>query len=370
MIEKFLREDNTFPEEITLHQGITCLRDYFKYTDFTQFRRFVCCVCGEFFLSDVSKFQDFCYAIEFLAKHKHLLLQSNLHDVPIKFVDFNYESNYEALNGMVLDSLGFCDANVIICETCSSALKRNRLPERALANNLYTGKIPHELSDLTCVEESLIARCRVKCTIYKITQKSFGNTSQLKLCGNIITFPQNPDRILDLIPQKPEQDTFQIVFIGKVKPTNEQLKRLFTVRYTKVKNALEWLKKNNHLYKDVKINEQLLDELPQNDVPNFIAENISYVDREDDEDEEKEQQIGVELCTEPVLTDDSINNFECTAVIDNNESLNLGKIEKLNIFKKKITKNPILKVRHGDQPIQEWHNPLHLLMSYPCLINF
>ena len=260
---------------ITLDQGMACLRDYFKYTDFTQFRRFVCCVCGEFFLSDVSKFQNFCYAIEFLAKHKHLLLQSNLHDVPIKFVDFNYESNYEALNGMVLDSLGFCDANVIICETCSSALKRNRLPEKALANNLYTGKIPHELSDLTCVEESLIARCRVKCTIYKITQRSFGNTSQLKLCGNIITFPQNPDRILDLIPQKPEQDTFQIVFIGKVKPTNEQLKRLFTVRYTKVKNALEWLKKHNHLYKDVKINEQLLEQLPQNDVPNFIADNIS-----------------------------------------------------------------------------------------------
>ena len=76
------REANTFPEEISLHQGMDCLRDFFTFTDFTQFRRFVCCVCGEFFLSQVSKFKDFCYAIEFLAKHKHILLQSNLHDVP------------------------------------------------------------------------------------------------------------------------------------------------------------------------------------------------------------------------------------------------------------------------------------------------
>ena len=67
----------------------------------------------------------------------------------------------------------------------------------------------------------------------------------LKLCGNIITFPQNPDRILGLLPHKPENYTFQIVFIGTVKPTNEQLKRLFTVRYTKVK-SLRMVKKHNH----------------------------------------------------------------------------------------------------------------------------
>ena len=105
---------------------------------------------------------------------------------------------------------------------------KNKLPKYALANNLYIGSIPDELKNLTIVEQTLINRCHVKCTIVKITTESGNNyLNQYKCRGNIITFPQNPDNILDLLPSLPKSEDFQVAFIGKIKPPDDYIQKIF-----------------------------------------------------------------------------------------------------------------------------------------------
>lgn len=96
---------------------------------------------------------------------------------------------------------------------------------------MYVGTVPDELKDLNIIEQSLISRCRIKCTIIKIkTYKSNHQFSQLKFCGNVITYPQNPDNILKLLPLLPTGEDFQMAFIGKIKPTEDFIYKLFKVR--------------------------------------------------------------------------------------------------------------------------------------------
>ena len=57
---------------------------------------------------------------------------------------------------------------VNVCKNCNSYLIKKELPKYSLINNLYMGSTPEELKGLTCVEETLISRYRVKCNIYSI----------------------------------------------------------------------------------------------------------------------------------------------------------------------------------------------------------
>jgi hypothetical protein len=144
-----------------------------------------------------------------------------------------------------------------------------------LANDLYTGETPIELKDLTSIEQVLIALARVKCNIYKINTYSSGNV--LKFRGNIITFPQTPIKLLDILPNIPTAETIQILFIGTQRPKIVDLKKLFNVRRDKVKTAIEWLIKNNHLYKNCRLSNINLLEIPIDGVPQFIIEQIEIV---------------------------------------------------------------------------------------------
>jgi len=132
---------------------------------------------------------------------------------------------------------------------------------------------------LTCVEEALIARARIKCRIYKIHTKGSTdvNDGQLKMVGNVITYPQNPDSLGDVLPHLANYDTIKIILIGIQRPTNEDLKKIFTVRREKIINALNWLQKNNELYKMCVINETIIQKLPENDIPKQIKKNISKI---------------------------------------------------------------------------------------------
>lgn len=147
----------------------------------------------------------------------------------------------------------------------------------ALSNMLYIGKVPHELKNLTCVEESLIARCRVKCSIYKIHSKQDKTTSQYKISGNIITYPQNPNNIIKLLPSLPEREYFHVIFVGAIQPCESKLKQVLKVRREKIRNALIWLKNNNCAYSDVEISNDNLDKLPLDDIPNVIKDNITHI---------------------------------------------------------------------------------------------
>ena len=52
-----------------------------------------------------------------------------------------------------------------LCKTCYYSLCNGNTPPLSLANGTYLGPVPSELSDLTPIEEAMIARCRAKCWI-------------------------------------------------------------------------------------------------------------------------------------------------------------------------------------------------------------
>ncbi len=62
----------------------------------------------------------------------------------------------ESIDGPVIDLN--CK---IVCLDCAINVRRKKLPKKALANGLWIGDVPKELSDLTFAEQLLIARVRI-----------------------------------------------------------------------------------------------------------------------------------------------------------------------------------------------------------------
>jgi hypothetical protein len=157
-------------------------------------------------------------------------------------------------------------------------------PKYPLANKLYIGPVPAELNDLTAVEEALIARARIKCCIYRIENNfNTNDMTQSRIKGNVITYPQNPDNILTLLPSIPTGEYFQILLANNINYDHSIIKRLFRVRRKQIENALKWLKKNNPYYTDVIISDENLFQLPDNDIPQFIIDIITIINVNDSE---------------------------------------------------------------------------------------
>ncbi|KAJ7199859.1 hypothetical protein GGX14DRAFT_372828 [Mycena pura] len=116
----------------------------------------------------------------------------------------------------------------------------------------------------------MIARCRAKCWIIQLKEEvsnlSLPNT-QRGMKGHIVIYPQQPSRIAQLLPPSLDEitDPICVLFVGAKPPTPEWLKehaKPLTVRPQKVRAALKWLQKHNRLYKDIVVNEDMLQAMP------------------------------------------------------------------------------------------------------------
>ncbi|SJL16801.1 uncharacterized protein ARMOST_20330 [Armillaria ostoyae] len=79
------------------------------------------------------------------------------------------------LRGLMIDMHGVESINngscmLSVCLQCLKDIKQDVVPKFSLANGLYLGDIPTELSDLTIIEESMIALCRSKCYIFQLKE--------------------------------------------------------------------------------------------------------------------------------------------------------------------------------------------------------
>lgn len=90
--------------------------------------------------------------------------------------------------------------------------------------------------------------------------------------GHFIIFPSYPERVSRLLPALIDKIVSYVcvLFVGSSRPTQEWLKKKakpLLVRREKVHRALEWLKENNSLYKDIEINYDILNHFPSEFVP-------------------------------------------------------------------------------------------------------
>jgi hypothetical protein len=201
--------DNSFPRIFTDEEERACVDEARRRTSPEGLVMRSCVVCGRLHIG-----KNLLYVTEKeLLKWRHLLCMSNYYaGVPVG--QFMYGGPHTGLDCMVLDRLGFMNANEVVdgsplmlrvCRTCNSSLAGGRLPDLALANGLWTGagSVP-ELDGLSWIEEKLIARCHLSIQIQKCREVKQWHIDafhpQRQLRGNITTFPVDPTVSLNRLP--------------------------------------------------------------------------------------------------------------------------------------------------------------------------
>lgn len=172
------------------------------------------------------------------------------------------------------------DGSTAICMECDQQLQKENVPSLSLANGMWLGDIPLELSILSLPERLLIAKYFPAAYIVKLYPKKKNaqfwdkETLQSGLRGNVSTFKLNVKDIAHLItggtmppPAQILSAMIGITFVGPRGQTLATLPDMFRVKRQNVRDALLWLKQNNPLYSDIVISEETLSQLPIDGIP-------------------------------------------------------------------------------------------------------
>jgi len=163
-----------------------------------------------------------------------------------------------------------------VCCECVTFLKKKKMPPTALANGLWIGDIPKELSDLTFVERLLVARIRSNRCIVHVLKGGW------KMRANAIMFPTPVPKICNILPPPIEEldEVIAFMFTGVAQPTTEDMKRTpMLARRRYISAALEWLKINHSDYADVQISQENLKLYPEEGPPVTIDYRSSIVNK-------------------------------------------------------------------------------------------
>jgi hypothetical protein len=185
-----------------------------------------------------------------------------------------------------------------MCTSCHTFLKKGTCPAMALANGIWLGKVPAELTGLTFVEKILISRVRHNRCVVRIA------SGRYKMRANAISF-QNPiPRLYDVLPPPLEEldQVLACVFTGPCQPTEKDIERTpLLVRRKQVGKALQWLKLNHTDYHDIEISGNNLEKYPQNGTPVVIDYRKSVLNRDKEamsvHDNEEEEGVETGDCS-------------------------------------------------------------------------
>ena len=198
----------------------------------------------------------------------------------------------KSLEGVVqLDNCSIVDGSYQLCKTCFNGLNRGRIPKFSALNAVNVNMCQHyppELEDLTLMEEYVIARSHPIGTILKLKPNGVRNpTAYNGIRGHIITIPQDPGPLLNILPSPDLQfhDHIRVIWTGKTEPTADDLKPFVQVRKNKVIQALLWLCEHNPLYKSVRINHGLIIQWAESFIPPVLQESVINLPEDRDSDE-------------------------------------------------------------------------------------
>jgi hypothetical protein len=187
-----------------------------------------------------------------------------------------------------LDSCALEDASYGFCAPCFKALHKGKIPKFSALNGVNVTmcqNYPPELEDLTLTEEYAIARSHPIGTILKLKPNGFRNPAAYNaIRGHIVTLPQNPGPLLDILPSPVLKfhEHIKIVWSGKSDPTEEDLKYFVQIRKDKVIQALLWLCEHNPLYASVRINHELLSQWSETFIPSVLQESLARIPEDED----------------------------------------------------------------------------------------
>ena len=286
------------------------------------------------------------------------------------------------LDGVLVDPDGvLCgtdgSVSLLLCPPCKNALFRGKLPRFSLANLNILGNVPPELSDLTLVEELIVARCRAKLCVVKLQDHRDDvdlPTVQRGIRGHVIIFPQHPETVSNLMPAALSDIIAPIcvIFCGSTKPSLQWLKekaRPLVVRREAVLKALQWLRTHNLLYRDVVIDAVRLSALPEEDVLNYNVEHVplsiasrTLVSRYD------ATEFATTSDVSPPDSDEQVQ-FESVIITDIEAHAPSHQLKAAALRHAKQG-GSFIKVPHDPDPVNEFFNPSMFPMLYPTLFPY
>ena len=145
--------------------------------------------------------------------------------------------------------------NGYLCSICKTAIESNKLPKLCTKNNLKLSEIPDCLKELNFLERRFICRIQTYMTLLVLP----GGQKAQK--GMAVFFENKPDQLIKILPQTMDNNGIICVsgnYEGYIRPNM-------------IYEALEWLKRNNQLYKNVIIDRNNL----ENDNEMFDQEELN-----------------------------------------------------------------------------------------------
>ncbi len=190
-----------------------------------------------------------------------------------------------------LDSCGIVDRKFRFCKQCITSLRNGRCPKYGSTNKLSRAGCqlyPPAFDGLSMAEEAAIARAHPVTSILKLRpNRGFNPTAYHAIKGHVVLLPQNPSPLLSLLPS-PEialHDLIRVVWCGKGRPTDYDLRHFVQVRRQKILDALTWLQEHNPLYRDIVINHDMLETMPDEFIPEGISSRVVSMNQDSKERE-------------------------------------------------------------------------------------
>lgn len=176
-----------------------------------------------------------------------------------------------------------------ICSNCLDDLQAGNIPVLSLVNGLWVGEVPDELQILNLPERLLVGLYFPAVYVIKLYPQQKGakhwDPAALNsgVRGNVSTYQLNTPDIAAMIEGKllphPPALLAATIAISIIGPNNLPVKSLpsfLSVNRSRVRNALLFLKKENHLYSDIIISEEKLRLLPEDGLPSELLTVIKY----------------------------------------------------------------------------------------------
>jgi len=224
---------------------------------------------------------------------KSLGIQDN-ENLPAQLIaDYDCSNIIVELDGLLLSKRGIvhathpqCDQNehhLQFCNECFKSLLKGTKnvsyclpPAHAIANHFFVGHMPDNLfHDATWVEHAMTSLV----TNVASTRILRGG-SRRSIRSHVLVFGAVPGPPATILPRKLDDDAkFRIILAGPfTEPQIKRIRQLHLVRVSMCNGLLQFYKKNNALYKQVKVDNALLKDMPDENNPNEMFDNINELE--------------------------------------------------------------------------------------------
>ncbi|KAE8250676.1 hypothetical protein A4X13_0g4500 [Tilletia indica] len=195
--------------------------------------------------------------------------------------DEHLSFEHPTLAGLALDKAGVHiqgdSASLDICQECHTSLTASppKLPALSLANGNIRGWLPSHLQDCTWLEERLCAKYLASAYIirlYDVTTPGAPEARPRVMKGHSCAFPLNTVSTAVKLPWafSDAGPLLSCLVIGPRPPRQQDLRNVFKVRRQNVLDLLTFLRANFHDYPQFPIDENALNQLPEDDVPELL----------------------------------------------------------------------------------------------------